>query len=126
MVVAKNNEFGFCCNCKYDSKEAYEEPCINCQNAYAEGTPAFDAHKLLWESAFEDKSSAVVHPTHYNQGNIECIDAMLAAFGKEAVENFCLVNAFKYVWRNLDKNGLEDVDKAIWYLNKYKELVDSD
>ena len=64
----------------------------------------------------------VNHPSHYNQGGIECIDAMVAAFGKEAVENFCICNAFKYVWRNRDKNGFEDIDKAIWYLEKIKEL----
>ena len=68
------------------------------------------------------KSTNVDHPSHYNQGGIECIDAMVAAFGKEAVENFCLCNAFKYVWRNRDKNGFEDIDKAIWYLEKIKEL----
>lgn len=67
--------------------------------------------------------NAVDHPSHYNQGGIECIDAMVSAFGKEAVENFCLCNAFKYVWRNRDKNGFEDIDKAIWYLNKIKELI---
>ena len=69
--------------------------------------------------------SAVNHPSHYNQGGIECIDAMVAAYGKEAVENFCLINAFKYVWRNRDKNGFEDIDKAIWYLTKVKELNSS-
>lgn len=64
----------------------------------------------------------VSHPSHYNQGNIECIDAMVAAFGKEAVATFCHINAFKYLWRTEHKNGLQDIDKAIWYLNKYKEL----
>jgi hypothetical protein len=66
--------------------------------------------------------SAVNHPPHYNQGGIECIDAMVAAFGKEATATFCHLNAFKYLWRTDDKNGIEDIDKAIWYLNKYKEL----
>lgn len=66
--------------------------------------------------------ATVNHPSHYNQGNIECIDAMIAAFGKEAVENFCLLNAFKYVWRSRNKNGTEDIDKAIWYLTYVKEL----
>ena len=66
--------------------------------------------------------SNVNHPSHYNQGGIECIDAMVSAFGKEAVGNFCICNAFKYVWRAKQKNGEEDLDKAIWYLNKVKEL----
>ena len=72
------------------------------------------------------KKDNVDHPSHYNQGNIECIDAMVAAFGKQAVANFCLCNAFKYCWRAEHKNGLEDTNKAIWYLNKYTELMNEE
>jgi len=43
-------------------------------------------------------------------------------FGKEAVQNFCLCNAWKYRYRAADKNGEEDLKKSDWYLNKYKEL----
>ena len=64
----------------------------------------------------------VDHPSHYNQGGIECIDAMIAAYGIEAVKNFCKCNAFKYQWRFGDKNGEEDLKKAQWYQNKYVEL----
>ena len=67
-------------------------------------------------------SEAVNHPSHYNQGKFECIDVMLETFGREATKNFCLLNAFKYVWRTGEKNGKEDIEKAIWYLNKYLEL----
>ena len=66
--------------------------------------------------------SNVEHPKHYNQGNIECIDAMESAFGPDAVYNFCICNAFKYIWRCGHKNGYEDIEKAIWYLNKTSEL----
>ncbi len=69
-----------------------------------------------------DKSDNVNHPSHYNQGKFECIDVMVETFGKEAAKNFCLLNAFKYVWRTGEKNGAEDVKKAIWYLNKFLEL----
>lgn len=71
----------------------------------------------------EETQSAVNHPSHYNQGGIECIDAMVSAFGKQAVSSFCLCNAFKYIWRADHKNGLEDIEKANWYINKYKELT---
>jgi hypothetical protein len=64
----------------------------------------------------------VFHPEHYNQGGIECWDAMISAFGVEAVKTFCLLSAFKYNWRTKEKNGLQDIEKAINYLNKYKEL----
>lgn len=68
----------------------------------------------------------VSHPSHYTQGNIQCIEAMESAFGKEAVAIWCKLNAFKYIWREEHKNGIQDIDKAIWYLNKYKELKSSE
>ena len=33
---------------------------------------------------------------------------MVETFGKEATQNFCLLNAFKYIWRAGEKNGIED------------------
>lgn len=74
----------------------------------------------------EVKPDMVNTPSHYTQGNIQCIDAMVSAFGKEAVATWCKINAFKYVWREEHKNGMEDIDKALWYLTKYKELKSSD
>ena len=66
--------------------------------------------------------SRVDHPTHYNQGEIECIDAMLAAGGEDAVKSFCHLSCFKYLWRFKHKNGVEDLKKAEWYLKKLIEL----
>ena len=62
------------------------------------------------------------HPPHYTQGKIECIDAMEAAYGIEAVIMFCMCNAFKYQWRFNKKNGREDILKCQWYQNKMAEL----
>ena len=64
----------------------------------------------------------VNHPNHYNQGQYECIAVMESIYGIEATMNFCLLCAFKYTWRTNDKDGIQDIDKAIWYLQKYKEL----
>lgn len=64
----------------------------------------------------------VYHPSHYTSGSTECIEAMISAFGEEAVANFCLCNVFKYLWRHKKKNGLEDIQKASWYLSKYEKL----
>lgn len=66
--------------------------------------------------------SSVDHPSHYNQGKYECIDVMAETFGIEATKHFCLLNAFKYIWRTGEKNGLQDIEKAKWYLEKYIEL----
>jgi hypothetical protein len=32
--------------------------------------------------------------------------------------NFCLGNAMKYLWRADLKNGLEDLEKAVWYIQR--------
>lgn len=64
----------------------------------------------------------VNHPNRYNQGQYECIAVMESIYGIEATMNFCLLCAFKYTWRTNDKDGIQDIDKAIWYLQKYKEL----
>lgn len=77
---------------------------------------------MVYYKSKPDKSDNVNHPSHYNQGKFECIDVMVETFGKEAAKNFCLLNAFKYIWRTGEKNGAEDVKKAIWYLNKFLEL----
>lgn len=65
----------------------------------------------------------VDHPSHYNEGKIECIDAMVETFGKTSVQDFCVLNAFKYIWRYKHKGKpKEDIEKAVWYLNKYLNL----
>lgn len=68
----------------------------------------------------------VNHPEHYTSGKVECIDAMTEVFGVEAVKYFCLCNAFKYHWRHTQKNGQEDIAKAVWYMDKYRELVNKE
>ena len=68
----------------------------------------------------------VNHPSHYETGKFECIEVMQEVFGTEAVQNFCVCNAFKYLYRHRRKNGKEDIEKARWYINKYLELEEKD
>ena len=64
-----------------------------------------------------------INPDHYkNSTSLECIEAMELAFGKTAVLDFCICNAWKYLWRWQNKNGLEDLYKAQWYCDKAAEL----
>lgn len=64
----------------------------------------------------------VDHPDHYKTGSLECIEVMVQVFGVEVTANFCRLNAFKYLWRSNLKGGVEDIQKAAWYLRKYLEL----
>ena len=69
----------------------------------------------------------VDHPPHYNKASIECIDAMKAMSEGADVsphEAYCWQNSFKYMWRWPYKNGVEDLKKAQWYLNKLIEVCD--
>lgn len=66
----------------------------------------------------------VNHPSHYNHGKLECIDIMEDVFGIDETKAFCKLNAFKYIVRaELKGNEVEDIDKALWYLNKHQELI---
>lgn len=61
----------------------------------------------------------VNHPSHYTQGKVECIDAIEAAtVHKNGLDAVCTANIIKYIWRCEHKNGLEDLKKARWYLEK--------
>lgn len=70
----------------------------------------------------------VNHPSHYTQGGIECIDAIKAAtVGLTGIDAVCTGNAIKYLWRWKFKNGVEDIRKAIWYLERLlKEANDGE
>ena len=64
-------------------------------------------------------SDLVNHPPHYESGKFECIEVMRETQGDEAVKSFCICNGFQYLYRHKRKNQIEDVKKAIWYLNYY-------
>lgn len=60
-------------------------------------------------------------PPHYNQAGIECIEAIAAAT-EEGYEYYLQGNILKYLWRYRYKNGVEDLKKAQYYLNKLIEM----
>ena len=65
---------------------------------------------------FDD--TMVNHPPHYTAGKVECIDALEAATtGLHGIEAVCTANAIKYLWRHQHKNGVQDLKKAIFYIN---------
>jgi hypothetical protein len=82
-----------------------------------------EKHPNDWQEIFDDEK--VNNPSHYNQSGIECIDAMFAAtVNKPSNEAILVSNAIKYLWRYEAKNGIEDVKKAQWYINKLVYILD--
>ena len=56
----------------------------------------------------------VNHPQHYNAGKTEVIDII---DGLGYTEGFCVGNIIKYVSRYKHKNGVQDLEKAKWYID---------
>lgn len=106
-----------CSNCKHYATNP--RVCAQCVCSSSSDT-GYKIEPSEWE-AIED---AVNHPKHYETGKFECIDVMIEAIGKDEAKGFCLCNAFKYIYRCTKKHDspVEDVKKAVWYLEKFLEL----
>lgn len=57
-------------------------------------------------------------PFHYHKGGIDVIAFSELQFEKEELKGFYRINVLKYVTRYDRKNGIEDLKKAEFYLNK--------
>ena len=72
----------------------------------------------------DNMTDNVNKPKHYTQGNVECIDAIESAtIGLTGIVAVCVANIIKYVWRFGRKNGIEDLDKADYYLQRARTLI---
>lgn len=77
------------------------------------------------QATSSDNERAVVHdnvnhPAHYTAGGIECIDAIAAALTcqTDPMHAWLTGQVLKYMWRWPLKNGLEDLKKARFYLDR--------
>lgn len=67
-----------------------------------------------------NRADQVNHPTHYNQGKIECIEYLEDQFMNRPHG----WNAVKYITRaNTKGKEIEDLEKAIWYLRRKIALL---
>jgi hypothetical protein len=131
-VIEKNTEW----------TEFYEQTCYDLPRgvAYAdkgfyvsEGFHIIPAEEFIsWNKHVPEDTSVEIgtgddpvnHPSHYTAGKVECIDALEAAtVNLTGIEAVCTANAIKYLWRWKQKNGVEDLKKAKWYIDR---LIDRD
>jgi len=59
-----------------------------------------------------------VEPSHYTELAISPLEYIMENVGEFT---WCITNVIKYVSQNKRKNGIEDLEKARWYLNKQIE-----
>lgn len=64
----------------------------------------------------------VNHPTHYTDGNIECIEAIEASLTPEEYRGYLKGNIQKYIWRERLKDGTTSIKKAQWYIERLVRL----
>ena len=67
-----------------------------------------------------------INPPHYKSGEIECIDAIKSSMTKDEFQGALKANILKYIWRFPEKNGIEDLFKAKWYLNRLISECEND
>jgi hypothetical protein len=65
-------------------------------------------------------------PNHYHQGGIDVIGFSELQFSKEELKGFFRINILKYTTRYDRKGGIEDLEKALFYMNKLIELERGD
>ena len=77
------------------------------------------------EVPYAPEPDPVNSPAHYRVGGeIECIDYIYQQLGAEGIKTYLEGNILKYMHRWSFKNGVEDLRKARWYLEKliYEEV----
>lgn len=60
----------------------------------------------------------VNHPEHYTSGKIEVIKIIEDQLTSEEYRGYIKGQVIKYITRERHKNGLEDLKKARWYLDR--------
>ena len=90
----------------WDAAEEWDEP--NDHPMYGENR--------LGESYANLINNMVDHPPHYNNGKVECIEAIEAMLTPDEFVGYLRGNSLKYRWRfRYKKKPIEDLRKARWY-----------
>jgi hypothetical protein len=91
-------------------------------------TPA-EWDKASRDSSLRDEDTILpdhydpVNPPHYKSEGVECIDYIKQQLSRDAYVGYLEGNVIKYIHRHKYKNGLEDLRKAQWYLEKLAQAT---
>lgn len=109
-----------------DLKEEYGYPISfeEFEMRYLENVPTENV--MTHDDEVKSISDMVNSPEHYKQFSREVIDTMHGMSTPEEFKGYLKLNAVKYLSRYQGKNGVEDLDKAIWYITKLKEVLEEE
>lgn len=110
-------QYGGCCHgCPSDYGYTEIRPCANgpasCEDCWNREIPEQEKQP--------EAPDMVNKPPHYTAGGIECIDAIGAALSshRDPLGAWLTGQVIKYLWRWPLKNGVEDLKKAKFYLDR--------
>lgn len=78
---------------------------------------------IIEKPPYEVKNDLINHPNHYTAYSREVIDTMQGDMTPEEFTGYLKGNIIKYISRYQGKNGVQDLEKAQWYLNKLHDTV---
>lgn len=108
---------------KYEADEPLKSLTELCWSGESKATASIEAAATTDESPTYDN---VDHPKHYKKGAIDVVGYVASHFSVAMNQGAYVFNIVKYVTRYLEKNGLEDLKKAKYYLDKLIHSVEQD
>lgn len=79
---------------------------------------------------YESKNKNVSHPKHYAlipEKNVEVLDVIKAATKDlSGIKAVCTGNAIKYILRWDKKNGIEDLEKSLYYITYLMRVLEEE
>lgn len=112
-------------DCVYSPNYDLEDSIESVEDEFIKVAEGFHAMSGGLNEAIEDPRGDIgpdpTNPNYYKQASIELIDFMEETSSPEAFQGYCKNNVLKYVVRYKNKNGVEDLNKAMWYLQRLIE-----
>ena len=97
---------------------------VDGENCYSEGANIDRNYEILFGAELGDP---VNKASHYNDGGIECIDAIEASMPPLEYAGFLKGQVLKYVWRyRLKGKPAEDLKKARYYLDRLIQIIEKE
>lgn len=91
----------------------------------SKGNKIYKRESNSYTATAKESVDVVNKPPHYGKGSVECIDYIEQQLSPAEYEGYLAGNAMKYLHRFRYKNGVEDLEKHMWYvarlIDKMKE-----